>query len=330
MPKTLSTDTLNQALQESNDKSISLKGLLDQDSIKTNFKNVLEDKAEAFMSNLLVVYNLNTSLHQCEPNSIITSALRSATLDLPIDPNLGFAHLVPYRTKVGKDWIKKAQFQIGWKGFVQLAIRTQLFKTINVTEVFEGEIQYHNRFTGEMHFDAKGKKSEEIIGYVSYFKLLNGFEKFLYMTTDELEKHAKKYSQSYKQGYGNWVDDKDGMSKKTVVKLNLSKYAPLTTKMKEAIKSDQSIIEEDEKGDIKYNYEDNNENIPEAEEIKESSTIPDTKISMQQQLALEKLCAVCKKTDAQLLMHLKEFYGTTKKEDIQLEWYESICEWIKL
>jgi recombination protein RecT len=130
-----------------------------------------------------------TNYRDVDPNSVIASAMIAATLDLPINPNLGFAYIIPYS--------KVAQFQMGYKGYIQLALRSGQYKSINATEIHEGELISRNRITGEIIIDEDQKKSDKIIGYVSYFRLMNGFEKTLYMTVDEVTSHGKKYSKSY-------------------------------------------------------------------------------------------------------------------------------------
>jgi recombination protein RecT len=158
----------------------------------------------------------------------------AATLDLPINQNLGFAYIIPYGTE--------ATFQLGYKGFIQLAQRTGLYKTINAAEVYEGEIKYRNRITGEIEFDFEGKTSDKIIGYVSYFKLINGFERFLYMTVDDVKKHAKKFSKTYGRNGSIWTTEFDAMALKTVTKLNLSKYGVLSIEMQKALETDSAVI----------------------------------------------------------------------------------------
>src|SRR3990172_142226 len=131
------------------------------------------------------------------------SAMMAAALDLPINPNLGFAYIIPYGDQ--------AQFQMGYKGFIQLALRSGQFKTIASCPVYEGQLISENPLTGFV-FDFTKKTSETIIGYAAYFKLLNGFEKTEYWTKDKVEKHAKRFSQSFKKGEGTWVSDFDSMA----------------------------------------------------------------------------------------------------------------------
>jgi recombination protein RecT len=161
---------------------------LNRDEIRKRFEQVLGKKAAGFMSSIISAVNTNDELRKADPMTIIAAAAVAASLDLPINPSLGFAHIVPYGGK--------AQFQMGWRGFVQLGMRSGQYKTINTCQVYEGELLESNRFTGEMFFDERKRTSDRVIGYVAYFKLINGYEKYLYMTVDQVTAHGKQYSRS--------------------------------------------------------------------------------------------------------------------------------------
>lgn len=221
-----------------------LKGLLSAESTKKRFFEILGSKSASFISSIINVVNGNPALQEANPNTVLMSAAIAATLDLPINPNLGFAAIVPYKEK-GQ---AVAQFQMMWRGLVQLAQRSGQYRTLNTTEVYEGEIKRQNRFTGEIEFDTDGRKSDKIIGYVAYMSLLNGFEKYFYMSREECEKHAKRYSKTYQKGYGKWKDDFDAMAKKTVLKLLISKYGIMSVDMQKAVEFDQSTVQ----GDINH------------------------------------------------------------------------------
>lgn len=242
-----------------------VKGLMCQVDVKKRFEDILGKKAPGFISSVINVAK-SPSLTDAEPNSIMASAVVAATLDLPIDPNLGFAYIVPYNDKKQG---KIAQFQMGYKGFIQLAMRSGQYKTINAAPVFENDLKKINRLTGEIEFNDNPEPSTKIVGYVGYFRLINGFEKALYMTREELEIHGKKYSQSYKSNkdwvvkQSLWTTDFDSMATKTVLKLLLSKYGPMSIEMQTAIKSDQASFNKDViNGDIdgNINYPDNQPN----------------------------------------------------------------------
>lgn len=214
-------------------------------------QQVLAEKKSAFVNNITALVANDVKLQACEPISLMYAGIKATALDLPLDTNLGFAYVIPYNNrKAGK---MEAQFQIGYKGFIQLAIRSGQFKTLNVTDVKEGELKEVNLLTGEISYEARPNRDElKTIGYVAYFRLINGFEKTLYMDAKEMEKHAKTYSQTYSsnkdyvRNASKWATDFDAMAKKTVIKLLLSRYAPLSVEMQSAITSDQAVM--DDKG----------------------------------------------------------------------------------
>lgn len=214
---------------------------------------VLAEKKGSFVNNITALVSNNATLQVCEPQTLMFSALKATALDLPLDQSLGFAYVLPYKdNKAGKTF---AQFQMGYKGFVQLALRTGQFKTLNATDVRDGELVSEDFVTGELTFKkAENRESLPVIGYVAYFKLINGFEKYLYMTTAEMKAHALRYSQTFKRGYGLWADKDmfDSMARKTVLKLLLSKYAPLSVEMQNALKADQAVL----KNEDSYEYVD--------------------------------------------------------------------------
>lgn len=224
--------------------------------IKNKFHELLGKKSQGFIASVLAACSSNTDLSKAIPETIYSAALMAAVLDLPINPNLGFAFLVPYKKNVGKpNETVECQFQIAAKGFKQLAQRSGRFLLITDAIVYEGQLVEENPLIG-FKFDWKAKKSDLIIGYVSYFKLINGFESTYYMSKDKVESHAKKYSQTYKSSNkwvkdsSKWTTDFDAMALKTVTKLNLSKNAPLSIEMQQAILSDQAVLNEN--GENKY------------------------------------------------------------------------------
>lgn len=240
----------------------SLSSFLNSDAIKNKFSEILGQKANGFVASVLSVVNSNKLLANADMNSIYTAALLAASLDLPINPNLGLAYIVPYSGQ--------AQFQLGYKGFKQLAQRTGQFLFLNEEIVKEGEIKSHNRLTGEIEFDwivnSQERLKKPTVGYVSFFQLVNGFKSTYYMTKEEAEAHGKKYSQSYKKNFGLWKDEFDSMALKTVTKLNLSKNAPLSIEMQRAVIADQSVIKNFDPSnndtlDVETEYVDNNEPI---------------------------------------------------------------------
>lgn len=245
-------------------------------SVAKRFSDILGKKSAGFISSL-VSLSKTKSLSVAEPNTVVASALIAASLDLPIVPTLGFAAIVPFND--GKTRQTLAQFQIMTKGLIQLAQRSGQYKNINVTAVYEGDIKTENRFTGEIEFDVNNipDTSKEPIGYVAYMKLTNGFEKYLYMTTEELKKHGLRFSATYKKGFGLWKDNFDAMAKKTVLKLLLSKYGPLSvdTMMQLAMQADQAAIrmesiEDTAIADATMEYVDSVEDVSDTVVVEES------------------------------------------------------------
>ena len=223
---------------------LTIKQYIEQPAVKERVEQLLKDRASQFIITLSAMVNSNQKLAECEPSSLFTAALTIVALDLPVNNNLGYAWIIPY--KDNKDNKTYAQAQIGYKAFIQLAMRSQEFKTLNVSDVRESEYQGMNRLTGEIKFDwvddELAREKLKVVGYVAYFQLKNGFEKSLYMDVAKIDTHAKRYSQNFrKYNTGLWKDDFDAMAKKTVIKLLLSKYAPLSTDMARAVEVDQSV-----------------------------------------------------------------------------------------
>jgi len=192
---------------------ITTKEFFNGQSIKTKFEELLGKRGPAFITSVLQIVSSNTLLSKADPMSIYNAAATAATLDLPINQNLGFAYIVPYGGK--------AQFQLGYKGFIQLAQRSGQFHRISATQIYEGQIKSSNPLTG-YEFDFTVKGSTNVVGYAAYFRLLNGFEATLYMTVDEVRSHGQKYSKTFNNG--TWKTDFDAMATKTVIKLLLSKF----------------------------------------------------------------------------------------------------------
>lgn len=216
-------------------QSLTITKLVNDTGFIEKTKKQLGEGAPQFLSSVLTLANSNPDLKNLDPIKLYNTCLMSAALKLPFNQNLGQAYIIAYKGE--------PQLQIGWKGFVQLAQRSGQFKTINVSDVRVGELKRRDRLTGEIDFewlDDEERSELDVIGYVAFFELVNGFTKMLYMTNEELNRHAKAYSQTFKRGFGVWKDNFDAMAKKTVIKLLLSKYAPLSVDMGKAIEVDQS------------------------------------------------------------------------------------------
>lgn len=219
-------------------KSRQIKDFFDKPAVQAKMRELVDKNAASFGTSIMQIVNSNAMLLDADPMSIFNAACMAATLNLPVNNNLGFAYIVPYRNK-GR---VEAQFQLGYKGFIQLAQRSGQFKRINTCPVYDtdAEEDVYQRLTSLI----PRKPSGQIIGYIAYFQLLNGYEANLTMTMEELEAHAKRYSQTYKRGFGVWADNFEAMAKKTVIKLLLSQQAPLSIEMQKAVLSDQSVIKD--------------------------------------------------------------------------------------
>lgn len=217
--------------------------LLKSDQVQAKFQELLGNKSKGFVTSVMSAISTNPALRQADPQSVYMSAMMGAVLDLPINQNLGFAYIVPYGDK--------AQFQIGVRGLVQLAQRSGQFKTISSCPVYEGQLKSQDPLKG-FEFDWSAKASEKVIGFVAYFSLINGFEKTLYMSMDEVAYHGKKYSKTFGNKYGVWQTDFNAMAEKTVLKRLLSKFAPLSIEMQKAIVVDQAVIKDAETLDVQY------------------------------------------------------------------------------
>lgn len=235
-----------------NTPKITTKSLFAQDNVRAKFEEMLGKRATQFITSVLQVASQNEKLAKADPMSIYNAAAVAATLDLPLNNNLGFSYIVPYNNSQPDGSTKVvAQFQIGYKGFIQLAQRSGQFKTISATPIFEGQIKSYNRLTG-IEFDFSNTSSDKVVGYAAYFSLINGFEKTFFMTVDELKKHGLRFSKTFNNKNSLWQNDFDSMAQKTVLKLLLSKYAPLSVEMQKAVITDQSYVKDAETEDVEY------------------------------------------------------------------------------
>ena len=190
--------------------------------------------ANSFMSSVISVANGNPQLRNAEPMSIIGAAMVAATMQLQVIPTLGQCYIIPYG--------KKAQFQVGYLGLLQLCQRSGQFKKILAAPVHEGEYVSGDEFDEEYVFDKKQKKSDKVIGYMAKFELLNGFTKVAYWDIDKVKAHATKFSQAFRAVFNSpWKSDFDAMAQKTVLK-SILKFAPKSIEMQNAVTFDQSVI----------------------------------------------------------------------------------------
>ena len=211
-----------------------LTSLLRNDNIKARIESMLKDRAPQFTSSLLSLANSSAQLRAADPKTILAAAMTAATLDLPINPNLGFAYIVPYKTT--------AQFQMGYKGFIQLAMRSGQYKRMNAVCVNQEAIGGVDDMGETIINWTAIDETKPAVGYVFAFELVNGFRKVAYWPKSKVQAHAGKYSQAFRGGRGTpWQDNFDAMALKTVAKLTLAKWGPLTVAMEKAIVEDQGI-----------------------------------------------------------------------------------------
>lgn len=250
-------------------KQITLANYINFPATQKFLEENLKEKKSQFVSNLLALTDSDFNLSQCDPKKMLMCAMNATALNLPLNKNLGYAYVIAY--KKNNEYVP--QFQIGAKGFKQLAMRSGQYQTMNSTEIREGELNW-NKFTGEFSFNEE-KPNAKVVGYLSYFKLLNGYEKSLYMTNDQMEAHALKYSQAYQSDIKNktkrscWsTDEREKMCLKTVIKLLLSREGLLSSEMETALTNDS-----DYEGEPKNN----NRNTKDAEIIPQDDPIQSEK-----------------------------------------------------
>ena len=210
-----------------------LKQMLEAPSVIEQFQNALQDNSGPFIASIIDLYNGDAYLQNCEPKAVIMEALKAAVLKLPIIKSLGFAYIVPYKNNN----VLVPQFQIGYKGLIQLAMRTNEYRIINADVVYEGEFLSKNKLTGE--FDLSGtQKSETVIGYFAHFEMRNGFSKTLYSPVAKVIAHAQKYSKSYNVANGPWKKEFDAMAIKTVLRGLLGHWGILSVEMMNTMNDD--------------------------------------------------------------------------------------------
>lgn len=240
--------------------------MIGQKSVQERFEKMLGKKSAGFLSSLLTLTNNNKLLANADPRTVLAAAATAASLDLPINPTLGKAWIVPYKGS--------AQFQIGYMGLISLAQRSGQMKFITMTEVYEGEIKDWNRFTES--YTPGERVSDTVVGYFASFELLNGFKKSTYWTKEQVVKHAKRFSKAFNSG--PWQTDFDKMACKTVLVSILKPYAPMSIEMQEAIDQDGKVTTMTDEGEtIDVSIEETEDNRvvdTETGEILESEVLP--------------------------------------------------------
>lgn len=229
----IATKTNSQEVQKKSVNQI-MNAMLDGEGMRKRFNDLLGQRTPQFISSVVSLVNADANMQKAfyeSPMTVIQSALKAASFDLPVDQNLGYAYIVPFNNY--KDGVKKmeASFVLGWKGMHQLAIRTGAYKTINVVDIREGELKSYNRLTEEIKIefieDEDERESRNIIGYVGYYKLVNGAEKTIYMTVKQIENHEKKFRKGQYQSKG-WRENFDAMARKTVYRRLIGKWGVMS------------------------------------------------------------------------------------------------------
>lgn len=272
-----------------------IKAMTADPKIISRFKEVIGAKAPQFLASVVSAVRTNPELQKADPASVMASAMIAATLNLDINPSLGFAALVPYkRNKRNFDgsWSSttEAQFQVMTKGFVQLALRSGQYRNINVTEIYEDEYQGEDIITGEVLIQPVGDgdrahgRTSQVVGYVAYMEFINGFRKTVYWTMEKILQHAKKFSKSYDKKTGNfykgsaWDSHFEAMCRKTVLKNALSSWGILSTQMQDALVADEAY-KHDMSSEVEYPHEneqqieeDNNYQLPQNNAVARKET----------------------------------------------------------
>ena len=236
---------------------------VDGNYVQTQLKNVLKENAGTFATSLMEVFTNDKQLQTCEPNAVIQEAIKAASLKLPLNKQLGYGYILVFKNwdKEKRVSVPTPQLVIGYRGYIQLAMRTGQYRNINADIVYDGELRQTDKLTGAI--DLKGeKKSEKVVGYFAHFELTNGFTKTLYMTVEEMANYALKFSPSFKtketpkvddlidmaqsqaqngpvQGQVGWKGDFNAMAQKTVLRRLLSKYGFLSIEMMNALSDDE-------------------------------------------------------------------------------------------
>jgi recombination protein RecT len=245
------------------------KKMVDGNYVQHQLKQVLKENAGTFATSLMEVYTNDKQLQTCEPKLVIQEAIKAASLKLPLNKQLGYGYVVVYNNydKVSRQKIPTPTLVIGYKGYIQLAMRTGQYRNINSGIVFEGELRNTDKLTGAI--DLSGDKlSEKVEGYFAHFELINGFRKTLYMTTEEMANYALKYAPVFRgkdaptvdniidmaqsqaqngpvQGLVGWKGDFNSMAQKTVLRRLLSKYGFLSIEMMNAMAEDEQVTAEE-------------------------------------------------------------------------------------
>lgn len=247
-----------------------------------------KDNRQRFITGVISAVNNNAALQECTNQSILSGALLGESLKLSPSPQLGHYYLVPFNDKVKG---KVAQFQLGYKGYIQLAIRSGQYKKLNVLAIKEGELEYFDPLNEEIKINLMVDKWDEreeaeTIGYYAMFELVNGFKKAIYWSKKQMEAHAIKYSQGYKakKGYTFWEKNFDGMAYKTMLRQLISRWGIMSIDLQNAFEHDMTFT--DESGTVNYVQADDVIDSPTADEKEETTEEADAESQSDVQSAL--------------------------------------------
>ena len=243
-----------------------INSFLQTDAVKKNIMSVVGEKdSQRFISSVVSSVQTNPALADCTNSSILSAALLGHSLKLPQSPQLQMFYLVPYNNKKkvkddkGREvetTVKEAVFQLSYRGYLQLAMRSGQYRKINATDIREGELKSYNPITEEYIFDAitdyEKRAALPVVGYFAYFEMTNGYRKELYWSKEQMEAHAKKYSMSYRKGWSSsfWTSDFDAMALKTMIRQLISKWGMMSVDMETAYQNDMAV--QDENGNPVY------------------------------------------------------------------------------
>lgn len=220
-----------------------LKDLVSLPQVKEMFRNALQEHADSFIASIIALYNNDRSLQACNANEVLMECFKAATLKLPINKQLGFCYIVPFKdNRLGKT---VPTFQLGYKGYIQLAMRTAAYRHIHAGPVYEGEFVSEDRLTGEI--DLSGTKlSDKVIGFSAFIETINGFSKALYWPIERTIAHAKRYSKSYGSAFSPWATNFDEMATKTILRALLSKYGIMSIEMQAGYLADVGSVADEQ------------------------------------------------------------------------------------
>lgn len=256
-------------------KKLGLTAYLTQSAVTDQINKVIGGKnGQRFITSIISATNANPELQECSNNSILSAALLGESLKLSPSPQLGCYYMVPFNNK--KTGMKEAQFILGYKGMIQLAIRSGQYKKMNVMAIKEGELVRYDPLEEEIEVnlieDEYEREQAKTVGYYASFTYMNGFKKAIYWSRQKMEAHAERYSAGYKakKGYTYWEKDFDGMAMKTMLRQLLSKWGIMSIEMQTAYEADQAVIREDGSKD----YVDIVEapNSPQIDKVEETDT----------------------------------------------------------